>query len=357
MSMDLGRVREWTEAREAETLAPLALRAKNATRTKPEPECDLRSAYQRDRDRIVHSTAFRRLKHKSQVVIAPVGDHYTTRLTHVIEVSQVGRTIARALKLNEDMVEAATLGHDLGHTPFGHVGEKVLDELLDAGFHHSRHSVRIVEHLGRDGRGLNLTRDVVDAIAKHSKPQGKFLAREAVDGMSLEAQIVRLADAIAYLAHDILDAERAGVLQASDFPQDLLGFIGRRHSERINNILRDVINNSWDCTQPAVGGVMPWVRMSDAMIGAITALRDFMFERFYLPISARPAAKRAEAVVKLILEHLLANPSQIPPRAIARTGGDESQAAVDYLCGMSDNFALQFAEKIAPGSSAKIAFD
>ena len=355
MSMNLGRVREWAEARE-QSLSPLALRAANATRAENEPECDLRSAYQRDRDRIVHSTAFRRLKHKSQVVIAPVGDHYTTRLTHVIEVSQVGRTIARALKLNEDMVEAATLGHDLGHTPFGHVGEKVLDELLDGGFHHSRHSVRIVEHLGRDGRGLNLTRDVVDAIAKHSKPQGKFVAREAVANMSLEAQIVRMADAIAYLAHDILDAVRAEVLQLTDFPQDVLDFIGRRHSERINNILRDVITNSWDCTKPLQNGEMPWIRMSDAMVDAITTLRDFMFERFYLPISGMPAGKRAEAVVKLILEHLLANPSEISPRALARTGGDERQAAVDYLCGMSDNFALQFAEKIAPGSSAKIAF-
>jgi dGTPase len=356
MRVDLEQIRRWTEAREAE-LAPLSLRAVNATRAEQDPECDLRSAYQRDRDRIVHSTAFRRLKHKSQVLIAPVGDHYTTRLTHVIEVSQVGRTIARALKLNEDMVEAATLGHDLGHTPFGHVGEKVLNELLDEGFHHSQHSVRIVEHLGRNGRGLNLTRDVVDAIAKHSKPQGAFVARDAVADMSLEAQIVRMADAIAYLAHDILDAVRTGFLQLNDFPQDVLDYIGRRHPERINNILRDVITNSWDCSQPVRDGVMPWIRMSGDMVDAITTLRDFMFENFYLPVSDMEAGKRAEKLVKLILEYLIANPAEIPAQSSATTNDNERQLAVDYLCGMSDNFALKFAEKVAPGSSEKIAFN
>jgi len=351
----LSAVRERSESREA-SLSPWALRSADAKRAFAEPECDLRTAYQRDRDRIIHSAEFRRLKHKSQVLIAPRGDHYTTRLTHVVEVAQVGRTLARALNLNEDLVEAAALGHDLGHTPFGHVGERVLDELLEGGFHHSRHSVRIVERLARDGRGMNLTLDVVDAIRRHSKPQGAFMSRDAVAGMSLEAQIVRLSDAIAYLAHDIQDALRTGLLTQSDFPADVLELIGTRHSQRINNILRDVVANSGDCAARVDGAAAPWIRVSAGMEQALTALRDFMFERFYLRVSAMAASVRAQAVMRLLFEHLRANPTEVPAARIAAAGADARQAAVDYLCGMTDNYALAFAERLEPGSTDGVAF-
>jgi dGTPase len=209
-NIDLNTVRRRIELREG-LLSPHAVRSALARgRARPETPSEVRSEFQRDRDRVIHTNSFRRLKHKSQVFVAPQGDHFTTRLTHVIEVAQVGRTIARALNLNEDLVEAAALAHDLGHTPFGHIGESVLNEMLDGGFHHSRHSVRIVETLEKEGRGLNLTGYVVEAIRHHSKPEGEFLNQPAVSHMTLEAQVVRISDALAYLAHDISDAIRSG---------------------------------------------------------------------------------------------------------------------------------------------------
>ena len=190
-------------------LSKFAVNEKNAQRKINESNEGLyRNSFQIDRDRIIHTNSFRRLKHKSQVFVAPEGDHYTTRLTHVIEVSQIGRTIARALNLNEDLVEAASLGHDLGHTPFGHIGESALDDILDKGFHHSIHSVKIIELLEKNGKGLNLTNYVIEAIRKHSKKQGEFLTQRSIEGMTLEAQIVRISDALAYLSHDIEDANK-----------------------------------------------------------------------------------------------------------------------------------------------------
>ena len=244
-------VRLRLEERE-ERLSPWAVRsAKCRGRRRPEPQSPLRTEFQRDRDRILHTNSFRRLKHKSQVFVAPKGDHYVTRLTHTLEVSQIGRTIARGLNLNEDLVEATALGHDLGHTPFGHIGETVLDRLLPNGFHHSSHSVRIVERFEKNGRGLNLTEEVVEGIRRHSKPQGEFMGRESVADLSLEAQIVRLADALGYLTHDIGDAIRAGYLSPDDLPRDAIQALGNRNSQRVNTLVNDVVAASWDATGEA----------------------------------------------------------------------------------------------------------
>ena len=243
-------------------LSPLAMTTeKSKGRLNNEESNNFRSPYQIDRDRIIHTNAFRRLKHKSQVFIAPLGDHYVTRLTHTIEVSQIGRTIARALNLNEDLVEATSLGHDLGHSPFGHIGENVLDELNSEGFHHSKQSVRIVEILEKNGSGLNLTFEVIDGIKHHSKPQGDYMKPELVKNLSLEAQIVRLSDSIAYLAHDINDAIRAKMITNNDLPEKTKRDLGLKHSERLNNIITDVIISSWDC-RTSNKSKNSWIRMS-----------------------------------------------------------------------------------------------
>ena len=358
---DLNQVRERLEQRE-ELLSPFAARSVEAVRavTEEGDPSPVRTAFQRDRDRIIHTNSFRRLKHKSQVFVAPVGDHFTTRLTHVIEVSQVGRTIARALNLNEDLVEAIALGHDLGHTPFGHIGEGALDQLLTGGFHHSRQSVRLVTLLEKDGRGLNLTGDVVDGIRDHSKPEGNFLSREAVAGLTLEAQVVRISDALAYLAHDILDALRSEFIRIEDLPADAIGVLGERHSQRVNTVIEDVIESSWDCTGEVGAGAgqagkddTPWIRMSDELGSIVTELRSFMFERFYHPISNSVQGRKAAAIVGALFEHFNREPGEIPAWLRDLSGSTE-RAAADYVCGMTDNFALNLAERICPGLSGDV---
>jgi len=336
-------------------LSPHATRVRGAgLRAQPEMPCPLRTAFQRDRDRIIHTNAFRRLKHKSQVFIAPLGDHYVTRLTHTVEVAQIGRTIARALNLNEDLVEAAALGHDLGHTPFGHIGERAMDRLLPGGFHHSRHSVRIVERLEKEGRGLNLTRHVVDAIRHHSKPQGDFLTYGAVKRLSLESQIVRIADAIAYLAHDICDGIRSGQLAVEDLPLEAVEALGSKHSDRVNAFVEDVVNASWSATGEweDLGG-RPWIRMSDEIRDVTINLRTFMFERFYLPIGKTPAGQAATNIIEMLMEEYLRNPDHVPamPRSLA---GTPEQAAADFVCGMTDQFAIRLAEQLKPGVSGDV---
>ncbi len=349
--IDLSEVRRRLELRE-DLLSPHATRSVGSRgRKRPENPSEIRSEFQRDRDRVIHTNSFRRLKHKSQVFVAPQGDHFTTRLTHVVEVAQVGRTIARALNLNEDLVEAASLAHDLGHTPFGHIGEGVLNEMLDAGFHHSRHSVRIVETLEKEGRGLNLTEEVIEAIRHHSKPEGEFLNQAAVSHMTLEAQIVRISDALAYLAHDISDALRSGVLSDRDLPPEAVRQLGERHSQRVNSLVTDVVAASWDCTgeiEPADG--RPWVRMSPGLGALTTALRDFMFERFYHPISRSIEGRKAAEIVRILLEHFQNNPEKLP-RWLRDLSGSDQQAAADHVCGMTDNYALTIAERIRPGIS------
>ena len=285
----LNIIRKLMEDKE-EFLSNYATLSKHAERKVKEPLSSIRKEFQRDRDRIIHTNSFRRLKHKSQVFVAPVGDHFTTRLTHVIEVSQVGRSIARALNLNEDLVEAIALGHDLGHTPFGHIGESMLNKLLSKGFHHSKQSVRLVTKLEKNGKGLNLTNQVIDGIKNHSKPEGEFLNYDSVKYLSLEAQIVRISDAIAYLAHDILDAIRSKFLTIDQFPLKIIEKLGERHSERINTMVIDVIINSLDCADNDLikdrigweGSLsnreMPWIRMSKDLSEIFTDLRNYMFK-------------------------------------------------------------------------------
>ena len=312
---DLSSVRRRLELRE-EQLSPYASKSVDSLRAVPEDSAPTRTEFQRDRDRVIHTNSFRRLKHKSQVFVAPQGDHFTTRLTHVIEVAQVGRSIARGLNLNEDLVEAIGLGHDLGHTPFGHIGESVLNQMLTGGFHHSRHSVRLVTQLEKNGKGLNLTEHVIDGIRNHSKPEGKFLSREAVENMSLEAQIVRVSDALAYLAHDILDALRSDFVKLGDLPAEAVEALGARHSQRVDTVISDVVESSWDCNgeidvaQSAPEGTVadaaatkPWIRMSPELGKIVTDLRVFIFERFYHPISASVEGRKAAAIVGVLFEH------------------------------------------------------
>ena len=355
---DLALVRQRLERRE-ELLSLFASRSVDAVRAISEEgdPSPVRTAFQRDRDRIIHTNSFRRLKHKSQVFVAPVGDHFTTRLTHVIEVSQVGRTIARGLNLNEDLVEAIGLGHDLGHTPFGHIGEGVLNQVLPGGFHHSRQSVRVVTLLEKDGKGLNLTGHVVDGIRDHSKPEGEFLSREAVADLTLEAQIVRISDALAYLAHDILDALRSGFISLADLPADATEMLGERHSQRVNTVIEDVIGSSWDCVGEAAGeggqttaDDVPWIRMSDELGKIVTDLRVFMFERFYHRISNSVQGRKAAAIVGVLFEHFNRQPDNIPNR-LRELSESTERAAADFVCGMTDNFALNMAEQISPGLS------
>ena len=317
----------------------------------------MRTEFQRDRDRIIHTKAFRRLKHKTQVFIAPAGDHYATRLTHTLEVAQIARTIARALNLNEDLTEAMALGHDLGHTPFGHVGEDTLDQIADSGFAHSAQSLRIVERLEKDGRGLNLTWEVRQGIACHSKPRGDFLADGSADSLTLEAQVLRLADSVAYLNHDITDALRSGILRQSDLPEAVTRELGATHSQRINTLVTDTVHASWAAssaaTTPQKGpsqAEAPSITMSQEVRHAMMLLREFMFEQVYLPLGQSAEAEAARDIVRTLYHHFRRNPEEIPPPYF---GPDEApeQAAIDYLAGMTDHYAIRLAERLKPGVS------
>src|SRR3989440_8912111 len=270
----MATIREELERRERDVLAPQAAESANSRgRLRPEAEDDVRPAFQRDRDRIVHYKVFRRLKHKTQVFFAPTGDHYRTRLTHTLEVSQIARTIAKVLRLHEELTEAIALGHDLGHTPFGHAGERVIDTLMPGGFNHYEQSLRIVDVLENDGRGLNLTWEVRDGIAKHSK--GKSGApvgmSPALRASTIEGQIMRVADLIAYVNHDIDDATRAGILKAEDLPKDLVSALGASSSARIGTLVKDVV------TETLAGGLTE-IRMSEGVLQAILELRACLFE-------------------------------------------------------------------------------
>ena len=275
------QVRQRLEALE-ENLSPYASRSSRSLgRERAETPSPLRTEYQRDRDRIIHTNAFRRLKHKTQVFLAPSGDHFVTRLTHTLEVSQVGRTIARALNLNEDLVEAMSYGHDLGHTPFGHLGEETLDQIYSEGFTHSAQSLRIVERLAHDGDGLNLTWEVRQGIISHSKPQGDFLDIELDASLTLEAQILRLADSVAYLNHDIADAIRAGMLRVEDLPERANRVLGATHAERVNSLVTGIVVASWPASGLAEGTPeeKPVIRMDPEAREAMMELRDFMFQK------------------------------------------------------------------------------
>jgi dGTPase len=312
-----GLVREHEER----WLSPLAVRSyESRGRNLPEDECGLRTPFQRDRDRIVHSKAFRRLRLKTQVFVDPEGDHFRTRLTHTLETTGIARTVARALRLNEDLVEAVGLGHDLGHPPFGHAGEQALDEVLrergGRGFRHNEHSLRVVERLEREGRGLNLTWEVRDGILKHTGPE---------EAETLEGKIVRIVDRVAYINHDIDDAIRAGLLAAHELPQEEIRLLGETGSRRIDTLVHDLVESS-----AAAGDIV----QSEEIGGAMLSLRSFMFDRVYLgPHSAAEHASIA-TTVRRIFEDLVDE------------RGDDIEQATDYLAGMTDRFALTYAAEL-----------
>ncbi len=318
-------------AQEAELLSPLATPSYPAARVQPEQECGLRTPFQRDRDRIVHSKAFRRLKHKTQVFVAPEGDHYRTRLTHTLEVTQVSRTVARALRLNEDLTEAIGLGHDLGHPPFGHIGEAALDDCLQRrfgrSFKHHEHSLRVVERLERDGAGLNLTEPVRDGILGHSG--------RAPLPRTLEGRIVRLLDRVAYVNHDIDDALRAGVIAEGDLPREPIAILGDTGAQRIDALVHDVVEASeqaGDIVQSPEAGA------------AMGALRDFMFARVYLAPPARAEHAKIERVVRTLFDHWCEHPEEVPP---LDAGADLPTRVTDYLAGMTDRFCIRRFEALA----------
>ena len=323
------RIREWEET----FLSPDAVRSYPARRLRAEPNSPLRTPFQRDRDRIVHSKAFRRLKHKTQVFVAPEGDHYRTRLTHTLEACGIARTVARALGLNEDLTEAIGLGHDLGHPPFGHIGEEALDEALKGlggdGFRHNEHSLRVVDALERDGEGLNLTEQVRDGILNHTGPNKPA---------SLEGRIVRLVDRVAYINHDIDDALRAGILRAEDLPADEIALLGPTGSQRIDTLVADIVEQS--------GGAGD-ILQSRAVGGAMLRLRKFMFDRVYLGSEARREHERVQLTMRGLFDHYMAHPELLPAGE-----GETSQRVADYLAGMTDRYCIaRFTELAVPEES------
>jgi dGTPase len=336
--------------REAALLSPLAARSYPARRKHAEEDCALRTPFQRDRDRIVHSKAFRRLTHKTQVFVAPRGDHYRTRLTHTLEVTTISRTVARALRLNEDLVEAIGLGHDLGHPPFGHIGEEVLDaclkERFGRDFRHYEHSLRVVDRLERDGAGLNLTEQVRDGIARHS---GRAPLPD-----TLEGRIVRVIDRVAYINHDIDDAVRAGLLHERELPQEPIAALGDSGSARIDALVHDMVEHS-----ERAGEIIQGPQAGPAM----GELRDFMFERVYLGPAVRTEHRKIAGVVRRLFEHYVQRPELLPeaqgassPRENGGQTGDEALAerVTDYLAGMTDRYCIRrFTELDVPQAFAR----
>ena len=342
-------IRQIIEERE-ESLSPYAAKSRlSRGRLKPEEPCPVRTAFQRDRDRIIHSKAFRRLKHKTQVFIAPQGDHYVTRLTHTLEVSQIARTIARALNLNEDLTEAISLGHDLGHTPFGHVGEEVLDELYHHGFRHNEQSLRVVDLLEKDDQGLNLTWEVRDGIVNHSKSRADIQGEGSGKASTLEGQVCKIADAIAYINHDIGDAIRAGIITENDLPLSAVTVLGRFHSQRINTMVCDIIEHSWSVTGYNIGQDIigsHTISMSPGILEATNNLREFLFDRVYNVRSAEDEAEKAREVIRLLYKYFNEHQERLPPEYRAYSEEPERRV-VDYIAGMTDQYALRMAEGLA----------
>lgn len=322
-------IRQDLENLEVQILSPMACLSKDSKgRLEDEAECDLRPAFQRDRDRIIHSKAFRRLKHKTQVFISPNQDHYRTRLTHTIEVSQIARSIARYLRLNEDLTEAIALGHDLGHTPFGHGGESVLDQLRSKGFRHNHHSVRVVKYLESrsQGFGLNLTWEVLDGILNHSG--------DCIPSTN-EGLVVKFSDRIAYINHDIDDAIRAGLLKQEDLPKDLLEIVGHGHSQRINSLIRDIIENSQKEGK---------VTMSETMYQAMMDLRSFMFDHVYNSEPVLKELPKVENIIKNLYKYYMDDLARIPLEsslASRAIGSDDEDIVTDYIASMTDRYAIQ----------------
>lgn len=333
-------IRERQEQFEIANLSPYAgYSCQSMGRDRPEPQCDIRTVYQRDRDRILHSKAFRRMKHKTQVFLAPRGDHYRTRLTHTLEVSQISRTIARALKLNEDLTEAIALGHDLGHTPFGHAGEAVLNTICPQGFKHYRQSVRVVELLEKDGRGLNLTKEVRDGIYNHST--SKMPA-------TLEGQIVRLSDKIAYINHDIDDAIRGQIIREDEIPETFTSVLGHNSRMRLNTLIHDLIKSSYETDK-----IIMSPNVQDAMIG----LRHYMFERVYTNPKAKGEEAKAQNLLQVLYEYYLDNINKMPAEfiyLIEERQEPKARVVCDYIAGMTDQYAIATYEELYVPKSWKV---
>ncbi len=367
---DLSDVRRFLEAREADWFDPRAtLSTQTQGRERTEQPDPLRTEFQRDRDRIIHSKAFRRLKHKTQVFVSPEFDHYRTRLTHTLEVTQISRTVARALRLNEDLTEAIGMGHDVGHAPYGHVGEESLDEVYrkfdpKARFRHYEHSLRIVDHLENGGKGLNLTWEVRDGILHHSKGKSDLLAGESLDKWlqkgkpsTLEGQIIRICDRVAYVNHDIDDAIRAGVIKNDDLPRTCIAILGERHAQRITTMVSAII----DASSEIVDGqrrALDRIAMRDDVMEATDALKNWMFEHVYLPNSA-DEEPRVRHVVHHLFSFYMENPGQMRGTLCPAASGDWSEldksqlarCVCDYIAGMTDRFASQtFTEILLPAS-------
>ena len=334
-------LREQLEARERDVLAPQAAKSADSRgRLRQEKEDDVRPAFQRDRDRIIHCKAFRRLKHKTQVFFAPTGDHYRTRLTHTLEVSQIARTIAKVLRLHEELTEAIALGHDLGHTPFGHAGERVIDTLMPGGFNHYEQSLRIVDKLENDGVGLNLTWEVRDGIAKHSKGKSGAPVGMAPNlrSSTIEGQIMRVADLIAYVNHDIDDSTRAGLLKADDLPNGPVQLLGASSSARIGALVKDVV------TETLAGGLTE-IKMSAAVLNAVLELRTFLFDAVYENSLATVEFKKATGILSGLWEKVRERPAEfLDARTVEKEGLDA--AARDFLAGMTDRYAVRLFEQL-----------
>lgn len=331
-------IREQTEEIERQTLHTKAcLSSQSKGRRRKEREDSIRTCFQRDRDRIIHSKSFRRLKHKTQVFLAPKGDHYRTRLTHTLEVSQIARTIARALRLNEDLTEAIALGHDLGHTPFGHAGEEVLRGINPGGFDHFKQSLRVVDILERNGQGLNLTYEVKDGILRHSKGRGKIFAGHGKDE-TLEGQIVRVSDIIAYVNHDLDDAMRAGVLKRSDIPSEFFK-IGDTQAKRIDVMVKDIIYAS-----QAAG--LREIRMNRDIIKITCALRDFLYESIYESEVTKREFRKAKKILLDLYNYYLKHPEEVFKEMPKETIGRKERVVCDFIAGMTDRFALMTYERL-----------
>ncbi len=335
-------IREELEEQEKKLLSPFAtLSSMTKGRKYLEEECSIRPSFQHDRDRIIHSKSFRRLKHKTQVFLAPTGDHYRTRLTHTLEVSQIARTISKALRLNEDLTEAISLGHDLGHTPFGHAGEETLNEIVPGGFNHADQSLRVVDILERDGRGLNLTFEVREGILKHSKGKGDILSQDpSTMASTLEGQVVRIADIIAYINHDIDDAIRGGVISQNDLPKDCIQRLGETHSKRIDTMVKDVISETLHN-----GGAQ--IAISEDVLLAMWKLRDFLWDRVYENEAVHSDFHKASKVLKELYYYLVDNEDYF----LSLIGKDSlydslERCVCDFIAGMTDRYAFSLYEKI-----------
>jgi dGTPase len=335
-------IREELEDREEKTLSPFAaLSSKSKGRPSPEEECPLRPAFQHDRDRIIHSKSFRRLKHKTQVFLTPTGDHYRTRLTHTLEVSQIARTISKALRLNEDLTEAIALGHDLGHTPFGHAGEDTLNEIVPGGFNHADQSLRVVDLLEKEGKGLNLTFEVRDGILKHTKGRGEILCEDPeAMAFTREGQVVRIADIVAYINHDIDDAIRGGVISANDIPEDCLKHLGETHSKRINTMVNDIIEE----TLASGGGRLS---ISREVLSAVLDLRAFLWEHVYENRAVHVDFFKATKILKELYHYLVDHPDYFLELVKMESLYDSLERCVcDFVAGMTDRYAFSLYEKL-----------